>query len=409
MNDTQLYEQILGLAYPWSVESVDLDLLEEKVAVNVNFDSSYGFCCPECSKESPRYDSVSRTWRHLDTCQYVTTIKADIPRVKCAQHGVRQVKVPWSESGSRYTLLFESLVIRWLKETNISGVSRLMRLDWDAVHGIQRRAVERGLSRRKKQAPVNITIDETSKKKGQDYLTIVSEGATVLYVAENRKKSSIDCFWETLSAEALNGIESVSVDLWKPYRRSVLDNVPNAEEKLCLDRYHVAGYFGKALNDVRKKEHKNLLAEGDETLKGMKYDFLRTSSKIDNRARKGFLEIAQSSLKTSRAWAIKETAHLIWEYVYIGAAKKAWERLIGWMKRSRIEPMKKLSYSIEKHLWMILNAIRLKVSSGCAEGNNSRIQRIKKMACGFRNTENFKYAIYFHLGNLDMMPKFIPT
>ena len=240
-------------------------------------------------------------------------------------------------------------------------------------------------------------------------MTIVSQGAQVIYVAEGRELDAINGFWKTLSDTAIQGLRSVSVDLWKAYSSSVLANVPDAEAKLCLDRYHVAGYFGKALDKVRKSEHRSLMSEGYETLKGMKYDFLRTSSNIDNRSRRGFLEIAQSTLKTARAWAIKETAHLLWDFLYIGAAKRGWKRLVGWMKRSRLEPMKKLAKSIEKHLWMILNAIRLKVSSGCAEGNNSRIQKIKKMACGFRNTENFKNAIYFHLGNLDMMPKVIPT
>lgn len=406
MKDTQLYAQILAITDPWSVDSVDLLLKEQKVTVKLSFNEGYQFACPECLKKSPRYDKVHRQWRHLDTCQFETTIEADIPRVDCKDHGVHQVIVPWSESGTRYTLLFECLVIRWLQETTLSAVADQMHLDWDAVQGIQRRAIERGLLRREALEPTDITIDETSEKKGHNYLTIVSEGKRVLYVEEDREKESIDGFWKTLSGEALQGIQSVSVDLWKAYSSSTLAHVPNAEQKLCLDRFHVAGYFGKALNQVRKAEHKDLMAEGDDALKGLKYDFLRTSANIDNRSRRGFLEIARSSLKTARAWAMKETAHLLWDFLYMGAAENGWKRLLGWMKRCRLKPMIELSKSIEKHLWMILNAIRLKVNSGCAEGNNSRIQKIKKMACGFRNTQNFKNAIYFHLGELDLMPRF---
>jgi transposase len=409
MTDTQLYSQILGIAVPWTVDSVDLRLTEQKVTVKLSFDKEYRFVCPQCSKEAPRYDRIRRQWRHLDTCQFETIIEGDIPRVQCKEHGVLQVMVPWSEPGSRYSLLFECLVLRWLQETTISAVATHMRLDWDAVQGIMRRAVERGLDRRETLAPSNITIDETSEKKGHDYLTIVSEGSRVLYVAEDRKKESIDGFWKTLTAKTLQGIESVSVDLWKSYSSSVLEHVPMAAEKLCLDRFHVAGYFGKALNKVRKIEHRELTAKGDETLKGMKYDFLRTSAKTDNRTRRGFLEIARSTLKTARAWAMKETAHLLWDFLYMGVAERGWKKLLGWMKRSRIQPMIDLAQSLSKYLWMILNAIRLKVNSGCAEGNNSRIQKIKKMACGFRNTENFKNAIYFHLGGLDIMPRLSPT
>jgi transposase len=386
-----------------------LGLADQKVTITVSFNEGFNFVCPVCAASSPRYDKVRRQWRHLDTCQLQTTIQADIPRVDCKKHGVRQVAVPWAEAGSRFTLLYEWLVIQWLQQATVSAVAKQMRLDWDSVHAIQRRAVERGLARREAISPLNITIDETSEKKGHHYLTVVSEGSRVLYVAEDREKESIDGFWKTLSQEAIQGILSVSVDLWKAYSSSVLSHVPEGEQKLCLDRFHVAGYFGEALNDVRKAEHRDLMAVGDETLKGMKYDFLRTSAKIDNRSRPGFLDIARSTLKTARAWAMKETAHLLWSFQYIGAAERGWKRLLGWMKRSRLKPMIKLARSIEKHLWMILNAIRLNVNSGCAEGNNSRIQKIKKMACGFRNTENFKNSIYFHLGDLDLMPGSLPT
>lgn len=409
MKDTQLYSQILGIASPWFVETVDLRLKEQRVRVALSLEKGCRSVCPVCSKEVPRYDKVRRQWRHLDTCQFETVIEAEIPRVECKEHGVLQMPVPWSEPGSRYTLLFEWLVICWLQEATVSAVAGQFGLDWDSVHGIRRRAVDRGLLRREALAPTNITIDETSEKKGHNYLTIVSEGQRVLYVAEDRDKTSIDGFWKTVPPEALQGIQSVSVDLWKAYSSSVLEHVPDAEEKLCLDRFHVAGYFGKALDLVRKAEHRELMSQGDETLKGRKYDFLRTSANIDNRTRRGFLEIAHSSLRTGRAWAIKETAHLLWNFVYIGAAEREWKRLLSWMKRCRLQPMVDLSRSIENNLWMILNAIRLNANSGCAEGNNSRIQKIKKMACGFRNTDNFKYAIYFHLGGLDMKPSFSPT
>jgi len=405
MNDTQLYAQILGVGAPWRVDFVDLKLQDEKVFVSVSFDPDHTFSCPQCSEACPRYDSVKRKWRHLDTCQYETIIEATVPRVECADHGIHQVCVPWAESGSRYTLLFEALVIHWLKEASVSGVAKQMKLSWDAIHTIQKRAVERGLFRREEQSPTDITIDETSEKKGHNYLTVVSEGAKVLFVAEGRDLDTTNGFWETLSNTAIINIRSVSIDLWKAYKRSVLDNIPDAESKLCLDRFHVAGYFNKAVDTVRKTEHRMLIRDGDETLKGRKFDFLRTSSNIDNRSRKSFIDIAHSSLKTSRAWAIKETAHLLWNYLYLGAAEKKWKKLLAWMSRSRLAPMVKLAKTIREHLWMILNAIKFKASSGSAEGNNSRIQRIKKMACGFRNPENFKNAIYFHLGGLDLEPR----
>lgn len=409
MNDKQLYAQILGISFPWSVDSVSLSMESNTVTVAVSFDQEHSFACSDCGLSCPRHDKKSRKWRHLDTCQLETIIECDVPRVRCKEHGVKLVNVPWAERGSHLTFLFEAIVIKWLEVAPVSSVAERMNIDWDTALRIQHRAVQRGLERRGPVSPVDVTIDETSEKKGHNYLTVVSEGGRVIHVEAGRERESIDAFWKALSPDALKGVRSVSMDLWKAYRTSTLEHVPDAESKICLDRFHVAGYFGKAVNDVRKREHREMMAEGDEILKGTKYDWLRSSAKIDNRSRRTFMEIAQSALKTARAWALKEIAHGLWQYIYVGIAQKEWNQLLSRMAHSRLDPMVKLAKSLREHLWMIINAIRLNANSGNAEGNNSRIQKVKRMACGFRNTENFKMAVYFHLGGLDMKPASLPT
>jgi transposase len=408
MNDKHLYAQILGIASPWSVDSVELSMETNTVTISVVIDPRHPFSCPECGIGCSRHDKRPRKWRHLDTCQLATLIEADVPRVRCPEHGVKLVDVPWAERGSLQTLLFESIVLKWLEVAPIASVAERMNIDWDAAQRIQHRAVKRGLERRGPVSPTDLTIDETSEKKGHNYLTVVSEGDRVIHVEAGREKDSIDTFWKTLSQEALEKVRSVSMDLWAPYRTSTIEHVPKAASKICLDRFHVAGYFGKAVNEVRKREHRDLMAEGVETLKGTKYDWLRTSAKIDNRGRRGFMAIARSALKTARAWALKEIAHSLWNYAYVAIAEKEWNKLFSRMARSRLAPVVKLASSLRKYSWMIINAIRLNANSGIAEGNNSRIQKVKKMACGFRNTENFKMAVYFHLGGLDMRPT-LPT
>jgi len=110
--------------------------------------------------------------------------------VKCAEHGVVTVTVPWAEPGSGFTVLFEALVIDWLKEASTLGVSRLMKLSWNAIDGIMQRAVERGLSRREATRATQSGVDETAFRKRHDYVTIVSdqEAGTVLHVGDDRKK-----------------------------------------------------------------------------------------------------------------------------------------------------------------------------------------------------------------------------
>jgi transposase len=94
----------------------------------------------------------------------------DVPRVECGEHGVVQVNVSWAEPGSGFTALMESLVIDWLREANISAVSRRMRLSWNEIDGVMQRAVRRGLSRRKLEAVNRIGVDETSFQKRHEFL-----------------------------------------------------------------------------------------------------------------------------------------------------------------------------------------------------------------------------------------------
>lgn len=175
MHDRQLYAQILGLEQPWQVTDVELDTTGGEVRVEVQVDPQATLCCPECGRDCPRYDSRQRRWRHLDTCQYRTILIGDVPRIECAEHGVRQVRVPWAEPGSRFTALFESLVIDWLLQASRTAVAGRMRLTWHEVDGIMTRAVRRGLARRRKLQPTAIAVDETSFRKGHDYITVVSD------------------------------------------------------------------------------------------------------------------------------------------------------------------------------------------------------------------------------------------
>ena len=144
---------------------------------------------------------------------------------------------------------------------------------------------------------------------------------------------------------------------------------------------------------------------GKADLKGTKYDWLSNPKNMTRRQKQRFKALRDSTLKTARAWAIKELAMSLWGYVSKTWARKGWARWLSWAVRCRLEPMKKVAKTIKKHLWGILNAIVLKVSNGPAEGINSRIKAIKVRSHGFRNKERFANAIYFHLGGLDLYPE----
>jgi transposase len=410
-NNQELYATILGIRPPWFVTQVDVRPKAEEVTVTIAVRADVQHACPSCGKPCPGYDTRRRSWRHLDTCQFKTILVTDVPRVECSEHGVLQIAVPWAEPGSGFTALMESLIIDWLLEANIKTVASRMRLTWDEIDGVQKRAVKRGLERRKLEDIRRVGVDETSFQKRHEYVTVVSdlERGRVLYVADDRTSDSLDGFWASLSTEQLSAIEAVAMDMWPAYESSTLEHVENALSKICFDRFHVARILNKAVDTVRKQEHRDLAAQGAGVLKGTKFVWLQNPENMTPKRRQLFDLLRDSSLKTGRAWAIKDAARCLWSYVYRGWAVKAWKRWIVWAMRSGLEPIKEAANTIRNRLWGIVNAIALKVTNAAAESHNAKIQWIKKQACGFRNRERFRNAIYFHLGGLDLYPAPLAT
>jgi transposase len=54
----------------------------------------------------------------------------------------------------------------------------------------------------------------------------------------------------------------MAMDMWDPYIQSALDHGPKAAQKIVFDRFHIMGYMGKAVDTVRKQEHRARRAGG---------------------------------------------------------------------------------------------------------------------------------------------------
>ncbi len=301
---------------------VRLDVPAGKVEVVVEHRGQA--CCPQCGKACPGYDVRQRRWRHLGTCQLQTVLVADVLRVECPEHGVLQAATPWSDPGSRFTALFERVVVDCLKEASFSAVARRLGLTWYEVDGIMARAVERGLERRGACEPRRIGLDATSFQKRYEYVTVVTD---------------------------LDGRRVLSV------------------------------------------------------LEGTKYLWLESPSSMRTERRSLLSPLKDACTRTGRAWELKEMASKLWDYVSVGWARRAWLAWAALASRSKLEPMVRAARMVRKHLDDILIAIVLRATNAAAESMNPRIQRIKAMACGYRNRERVRNAILFHLGGLDLYPR----
>lgn len=367
------------------------------------------FPCPECDNLCSIYDHQENEsiWRHLNTCQMDTYVHCRLPRIKCKDHGVKTILSDHAEPGSNKTVLFECYIIDLEKECNLSSVSRIAHITWDDAKGVMVRSVIRGLKRKPKKIPERIGVDEKSVQKGHVYETIVCDQETsfVEDVLDDREQKSLEKYYQKFTPEELESVKSVSMDMWPAFISATHAYIPDAKKKIVFDKFHVTGYIQKAVDDVRKEEHKELMEQGFDLLKGTKYWWLRNRENIPEFNREVFQTLRGMDLKVGRAWLLKENFRYFWTYKSKGWAEKYFKKWYYWATHSRLKPMISAAKTIKNHIDNIMTYFTHRVTNGLSEGLNSNIEKIKRMAYGFRNRDNYRMAIFFHCGGLDLYPR----
>jgi transposase len=400
------YAQLLGIGSPWEVKSVELKLTEKKVEIELGWQWGEAAKCPECGRECSIHDCApERTWRHLDTMQFTTLIRARTPRSDCPEHGVKTMAVPWAAPQGRFTLLFERFAVEvLLASATVSQACELLGLGWDTAQDIMRRAVARGLERRQLEDLKHLGMDEKSFRRGQSYITLLTDldESRVLDVVEERTTEAADRLWETLSPEQKQAVEAVAVDMWEPFIQTIQKQVPEAD--IVHDKFHVSKYLGEAVDQVRRQEHKELMAQGDETLKGTRQLWLYNPQNFSPDQAEEFCALKDLQLKVARAWAAKELFSKFWEYQEEGWARRFFKDWFGWVSRSRLKPVVEVAQMLKRHLDNLLTYLKHHITNAVTEGLNSKIQSLKAAARGFRSFRNYRIRILFFCGKLNLYP-----
>ena len=407
--DTELqkhYALLLGVGSPWEVKTVDLKLGEKQVAIELGWQWGADAQCPECGRACSIHDCApERTWRHLDTMPFKTVIRARTPRAHCPEHGVKTMAVPWAAPQGRFTLLFERFAVEVLLAAgSISQACGLLGIGWDTAQEIMRRAVARGLERRQLAGLKHLGMDEKSFRRGQSYVTLLTdlEASRVLDVVAERTAAAADQLWQTLTPEQKQAVEAVAVDMWEPFIRTIQQQVPEAD--IVHDKFHVSQYLGEAGDQVRRQEHKELMAQGDETLKGTRQLWLYNPQNFSPDQVEEFSALKDLHLKVARAWAAKELFTKFWEYQEPGWARRFFKDWFGWVSRSRLQPVVAVAQMLQRHLDHLLTYLKHHITNAVTEGLNSKIQSLKSAARGFRNFRNYRIRILFFCGKHNLYP-----
>ena len=362
-------------------------------------------CCPVCGKPATHYDTVKRQHRHLLMGEYPSYIFSSLPRVKCSEHGVVQVDTPWAMPKISVTKRLENLVIDdLLSPSSIAATATRFRLSKKVVTGIRDRARDRGLKIKEqldeKSDITHLAIDEVALTNGGFHTVISNHYGEVIGMLDGRKKDLVEAFYDQFTEEELEAIQSVSMDMWPAFESATLDKVPGAEQKICFDHFHVMQHLNQGVNEVRKQEHRELIAIKDRTLVGTRKALHKHRKTMTDDEKSLMRALKKASLKTAKAWGQKELAAKLWRYIYRSPVYRGWRKWIYDVKRSKLKPMIRVAKMIEKRLYGVVNAIVLKVSNAGAESINSKIKEVKRLSRGFASKKDAEAAIYFHLGDL---------
>ena len=398
------YGQILGINSPWDISEVNLDIANSRVDIIIEYTDHQGDC-PKCGAICPKHDDRNqRTWRHLDTMQFSTFLHCEQPRIRCSEDGVQTVMAPWAEKHSRFTLLFEDFAICVLQAAgNVKDAAELLKLNWHQINAIKARAVERGLKRRVDEPVPYLGIDEKQFRSGHRYITslVDLQQGRVLDVEEERtEKACKTLINKALTSKQRSEVQAIAMDMWKAFSNAVTKYLPEAA--IVHDRFHVSQYLNKAVDQVRKSEHKELLGNGDNRLSKSKYFWLTNPENVTDKISDKFEHLKKTELKVARAWSIKELFRSFWEQCSKEEALLHFNSWYSWAIRCRLKPVKKVAVMLKKHLANLLTYFDHRISNGVAEGLNSKIQGVKANARGFRSFVGFRNSILFYCGKLDM-------
>lgn len=415
LNQTDIFTLVLGLKDPWLVTNVELlpserDPMKTEVHITVDWKDGSRFLCPVCGEENSAYDSGWRTWRHLNLFEHRCYIHARVPRVRCSNHKVKTVEVPWSRAGSGFTLLLEAVLLMMLQQMPVSQVARQVGEHDTRLWRVIEHYVEQALALQDFSGVSAIGVDEYSHK-GHNYISVFlahperkGSKARVLFVTEGKDKATVQRFLETFTAKRGKPdlVEETSCDMSQGYRNALAEAFP--QSLVTVDKFHVVKRLGDAVDSVRRREMRSKDGKKADSLAKTRYLWLKNQENLTEGQREQLeLLLSVDNLDTVTAYNYRLKLQGIYESsLDYDEAAEAFEALCLEMSNSKVGEIRKAAQTLTNNAVEILNYFITKRTNAMLEGFNSMIGLIKRRARGYKNMNNFMAMIYLVCGELEL-------
>jgi transposase len=401
MQPEALFGMALGIVPPWEVTEVSFSKESNRLDITIDFQRGATFLCPVCGAPAPAYDTTEKTWQHLNFFQYEAYLHARVPRVNCPNEacGVKQVQVPWARAGSGFTLLFEALVMTMARDMPVNVMARLFSVTDTRLWRVINAYVEIARAKEDFSDVKRIGIDETSVKKGHDYVSFFFDldKKKLLFGTEGKDNETVKDFVADLKKHGGDPeqITDVAIDMSKAFIKGVKEQLPNAVT--TFDKFHLIKLMNDAMGKIRADEARQF----PEMLKKSRYLFLKNPEKLTPEEQERLdAMVANQCHKSVEAYTHK----LNLQNVYFAENRQEAETLLNqWHKKaskSAISLIQKMAKTVKDHWDGILSHFDSELTTGYLEGINSLIQAAKARARGYRNPRNMISMAYLIAGKL---------
>lgn len=395
MNMNKIFSTALGINDPWFVSNIKFNVENKRLDIDLNFKPGSKFEVAGIGNFGA-YDTVQKSWRHLNFFEHECYLNARVPRVKDDNGTLHTVTPGWSGLSNGFTLLFEALILLLAMSMPVAKVSALLRVSSGKIWRMLDNYVNSALLTNDYSDVSVVGMDETSIAKGHDYITLFVDLIKKQTISITRGKDSNTVKYLASDLSAHNGdafnIEEVSCDMSPAFIHGVTDNLPNA--KITFDKFHVLKIINEAVDKVRRAE-----VVDNPVLRGLRYIFLKNECNLTAAQLKQKQSMATMGLKAWRAMLIREG----FQDIYHAKTKQDFELLLKkwyfWATHSKLDPIKKAAKMVKNHWAGIVRWKDSQINNGILEGLNSVLQAAKRKARGYK-FNHFRTIAFLITGKL---------
>jgi len=401
MDAITLFTAGLGLEKPWYINSVDLiDAENGTQQLHIEVDHLPRTKFEYAGEKYSVYDHQVRTWLHLRFFQHDCYLHARVPRIKTADGKVKLINVPWSTSGSSFTLLFELNVLSLLQGgMSASAAGRYCGIDSRRIFRIMARHVSTALSSQPLATFKELSIDETSRKKGHNYLTICcdSKAKKVVGIGVGKDKEALAHALVDMEVRGASRktIKTVTMDMSTAYISGVETFIENAD--IVFDRFHISKLLNEAVDKVRREDQRNFR----EAFRNTRYLWLRKGGDLKEEQQAKLNELSEAYPNIGKAYRLKELFRAVFDAAEYNHNLRPLNNWVTEAWDSDLKPIQGFVNTLRNHWYGVRTYFKRVATNAHAENINLKIQQIKRIARGYKNVQHFILMIYFHLGGLN--------